>query len=146
MSPFLRMFWLKSQCCEKFSDCIWSLYAWVHFWLIYMHVCMFKWKTSWWIRGGRQLCEKVCRLWAHPSLLETWGKQRGLSACELQWESAYHFKNNYHSARQLQFLSGNVCVCSSETSGQRLHCFKEEKRERKKRDSQQGLLAVWDWE
>lgn len=73
-------------------------------------------------------------------------KQRGLPSCELQLERAYHFKNNYHSRRRLHFLSGNVCVCSSETSGQWLHCFNETKSERKMRDSQQGLLTVWDWE
>lgn len=56
----------------------------------------------------------------------------GGSSCELQYESAYRFKNNYQSGRlrdRLHFLSGNVC--GAQTNGQRVHFFSEKKRGRK---------------
>lgn len=51
----------------------------------------------------------------------------------------------------LHFLSGNVCVCDAQTNGQRVPCFqweetREERREEEERHSQQGPLAVWDWD
>lgn len=72
---------------------------------------------------------------------------------KLGYRSAYRFKNNYQSGRlrdRLNFLSGNVCVCGAQTNGQRLHWSVRSKErgrdEEEERESQQGPLAVWDWD
>lgn len=99
--------------------------------------------------GSRQVCTKVCAGCKHIPFSLKHEHNRAWS--ELRRESAYHFKNNHHSERQLHFLSVNVCVCGAETGGQRVHGFSEQKRPRKSggrrgKLSPRGPLGVWDWD